>query len=217
MNIERGDTLEKVLRKMLLAFLIVAFIASMLSVSVVKAEEELDSYDNVSAEQVVKDIDNTVNLGTGEGEMRYDQNYTIYRLTVFPKSVFIGQSVTAVAETDNPRVTHITFVWVKPFSGIKKIETVTVYSENGWKKANSTYTPDKLGSWWVFALFIKSTNTGSCRCKCGWLYAMRWTCFKVTKITQQIPDYPMVGTAGAMTTMLVGLGLFLNKKRQKPI
>ncbi|MGB9684494.1 MAG: hypothetical protein ACPL1Z_06155 [Candidatus Bathyarchaeales archaeon] len=206
--------MEKTLRKMLLALLIVAFVASMLSISIVKAEEEIDSYDNVSAEQVVGDINNTVNSGASEGEIRYDQNYTFYSLTVFPKSVFIGQSVTAVAETDNSRVTHVTFVWVKPFSGIKKIETVNVYSENGRKKANSTYTPDELGSWWVFALFIKSTNTGSC--KCGWLYAMRWACFKVAKITQRIPDYPVVGTAGAMTTMLVGLGLFLNKKRQKP-
>jgi hypothetical protein len=120
LNIERGEVLEKTLRKMLLALLIVAFVASMLSVSIVKAEEEIDSYDNVSAEQVVGDINNTVNSGASEGEIRYDQNYTFYSLTVFPKSVFIGQSVTAVAETDNSRVTHVTFVWVKPFSGIKK-------------------------------------------------------------------------------------------------
>lgn len=197
----------KTIQKTLFTLLIIALMVSVFFAATVKAEEIVNDYENVSAERVVNDISNT---STDEGEMRYDQNYTIYRLTVYPKKVIIGQSVTAVAETDNPRATYVTFVWVKPFGKVKKIETVSVYLENGWKKANSTYTPDELGSWLVFALFVGNS-------KCGWLYAMRWTCFKVTKITQQIPDFPVVGTGGAMAVMLVGLCLFLNKKKQEPI
>ncbi|MEM2971699.1 MAG: hypothetical protein QW270_04675 [Candidatus Bathyarchaeia archaeon] len=205
----------KTIQKALFALLIISLMISVLFAATVKAEDTISDYENVSAEQVVNDINNT---SIDEGEMRYDRNYTIYRLTVYPKTVIIGQSVTVVAETDNPRVTHVTFVWVKSFGGIKKIETVNVYSEDGWKKANSTYTPDELGSWLVFALFMRKTNTGSCcMCRCGWLYAMRWTCFKVKRIPQQIPDFPVVGTGGATAVMLVGLGLFLNKKRQKSI
>lgn len=201
-------------KKTLLAFLIVVFVVSFLSISVVKAEESINDYDNVPAEQVINDINSTAGSSLNEGEIKYDQNYTLYRLTVVPKSVTIGEQATAIAETDNQRVTHVTFVWVKPFDGIKKVETVPVYSENGLKKAESVYNPDDLGSWWVFALF-EQRYTGSY--KCGWLFAMKWVCCACFKVKQVIPDFPVVGTAGAMTAMLAGLGLFLNKKRLKPI
>ena len=201
------------IKKLLLVLLIAAFVASFVSIWVVNAEDGISDYDNVPAEQVVNDIDSVVNSSISEGEKRYDLHHTLYRVTVTPKNVIVGQEITAIAETDNNFVTHVTFVWVKPFEEIK-IERVQVYSENGLKKAKSTYTPNKTGYGWVFALF-ENRNTGSCRC--GWLYAMRWTCFKVVKIPQQIPDYPVVGTAGAMATMFMGLGLFLNKKRQKPV
>ena len=200
----------KNLQKILLALLIAGLMVSVLSAAAVKAEEDnISDYDNVKAEQVINDINTAVNSSDVEGEIKYDQNYTTYRLTISPPSVIIGNPVTVTAETDNRRVTHVTFIWVNPYGVIKKIETVSVSGDN-WKTAQSTYQPDKLGKWVVFALFV---NANSCR----WLYAMRWNCFKVTRITQQIPDFPVVGSAGAMTTMLLGLGLFLNRKRQKPI
>ncbi|MEM2780350.1 MAG: hypothetical protein QW791_05710 [Candidatus Bathyarchaeia archaeon] len=201
------------IKKVLLTLLIVVYVASFISVFAVNAEDGIGDYDNVSAEQVIKDINSTINSSINEGEIKYDQNYTLYRLTVVPTSVTVGQEVTAIAETNNPRVTHVTFVWVKPFDGIKKIETVQVYSEGNLKKANSKFNPDMPGLWWVFALF-EQRNTGSCRC--GWLFAMRWVCCACFKVKQVIPDFPVVGTAGAITTMFAGLGLFLNKKRQKP-
>ncbi|MEM2780753.1 MAG: hypothetical protein QW791_07820 [Candidatus Bathyarchaeia archaeon] len=194
--------------------LIVVYFASFISVFAVNAEDGIGDYDNVSAEQVIKDINSTINSSINEGEIKYDQNYTLYMLTVVPTSVTVGQDVTAIAETDNTRVTHVTFVWVKPFDGIQKTEKVTVYSENNLNKANSTFNPDKPGLWWVFALF-EQWNTGSH--KCGWLFAMRWIRCACFKVKQVIPDFPAVGTAGAITTMFAGLGLFLNKKRQKPI
>ena len=197
------------LQKMLLALLIAGLVVSVFSAVAVKAEEDtISDYDNVKAEQVINDINTTVSSGDVEGEIKYDQHYTTYRLTVSPSSVIIGNSVYATAETDNCRVTHVTFIWVN-LNGIQKVETVSVSGDN-WKTAQSTYQPDKLGKWVVFALFV---NANSCK----WLYAMRWSCFEVTGITQQIPDFPVVGTAGAMSTMLLGLGLFLNRKRQKPI
>lgn len=201
------------LKKLSLALLL-AVLASFISILIVSAEEGIGDYDNVSAEQVVNDISETVNSEISEGEKKYDPSFTFYSLIVFPKSAVIGQAITAVAETDNPRVTHVTFVWVKPFGGVEKVETVQVHSENGLKKASSTYNPDKVGSWWVFALF---ENKGTVSSRHGWLYAMRWTHFRITRITQQIPDYPVLGTAGAMATMFMGLGLFLSKKKQKPI
>jgi len=200
-------------KKALLMLLVAVYVASFISMSVVNAEDGISDYDNVLAEQVVNDINSTVNSGINEGEIKYDEHYTLYRLTVVPTSVTVGQEVTAIAETNNPRVTHVTFVWVKPFDGIKKIETVQVYSEDNLKKATSTFVPDKPSSWWVFALF-EQRYTGSY--KCCWLFAMRWICCKCFKVEQVIPDFPAVGTAGAMTTMFAGLGLFLNKKRQKP-
>lgn len=202
------------IKKALLMLLVAVYVASFISMSVVNAEDGISDYDNVPAEQVVQDINDNVELGINEGEIKYDQNYTLYRLTLVPPSVIVGQSIMAIAETSNKRVTHVTFVWVKPFDGIKKIETVPVYSEGNLKKANSTFVPDKPSSWWVFALF-EQRCTGPH--KCCWLFAMKWMCCKCFKVEQVIPDFPVIGTAGAMTTMLAGLGLFLNKKRQKPI
>jgi len=198
-------------KRILLVLLIAAFVASFVSTRVVNAEDEISDYDNVPSEQVVNDIDSVVNSSISEGEIKYDLNHTLYRVTVTPKNVIVGQEVMAIAETNNSFVTHVTFVWVKPFSEIE-IETVQVYLEGGLKKADSTYTPQKIGLWWVFALFEKRPGS----CMCGWLYAMRWTCFKVIGLEQQIPDYPVVGTAGAMATMFMGLCLFLNKKGKSP-
>ncbi|MEM2561769.1 MAG: hypothetical protein QXT06_05520 [Candidatus Bathyarchaeia archaeon] len=198
-------------KKILSAFLTAVFITCFISVGIVSAVDEISNYDNVSAEQIVHDINNTINSNFNEGEIRYDKNYTLYRLTVTPSSVIVGQTVTAIAETDNNRVTHVTFIWIKPFDRIYS-ETIQVQVDpnSGLKIVSSTYTPDEIGSWWVFALF-----SSSCRCK--WLYAIRWECFKVKPITQQVPDYPIIGTAGTIITMLMGLGLFLNKKGRKPI
>lgn len=207
--VQRGETLD--LKKVMLMLLITVFVVSFISTSVVKAEESISDYDNIPAEQIINDINSTINSNVNEGEIKYDQNYTRYRLTVVPTSVTVGQQVTAIAETDNPKVSHVTFIWVNPFGVIKKVDTVPV-SGDSWKKAENTYNPDKPGYWRVFALF-ENRNTG----KCGWLYAMRWKCFMVVKITQRIPDYPVVGTAGAITTMFAGLGLFVNKKRKKSI
>ena len=202
----------KNLQKLLLILLIAGLTVSVLSAAAVKAEEDtISDYDNVKAEQIINDINTTISSNAMEREIRYDQNHTTYRLTVSPQTATIGNSVNATAETDNPCVTHVTFIWIQinPYIIIKKIETVSVSGDN-WKTAQSTYQPDKMGKWVVCALFA---NANSCK----WLYAMLLSCFKVTGITQQIPDFPVVGTAGAMTTMLLGLGLFLNRKRQKPI
>jgi hypothetical protein len=195
--------MEKAIRKLLLTALIVTFVANFSLTANVRADENISDFDNVAAEQVINDINSTVNSGISEGEIKYDRNYTTYAISVSPNPAIIGDTVTAEAETDNSRVTHVIFVWVN-LQGIKKIETVNVNSE---KTAQSRYVPDELGRWWVFALFIKKGS-------CCWLYAMRWTCFKVTEISQVVPDFPVVGTAGAATTMLAGLGFFLNRRKQ---
>ena len=138
----------KNLQKLLLVLLIAGLTVSVLSAVAVKAEEgTISDYDNVKAEQVINDINSTVSSSVGEGEIKYDQNYTTYRLTVSPPSVIIGNPVTATAETDNRRVTHIIFIWVNPYGVIKKIETVSVSGDN-WKTAQSTYNPTSWASGW---------------------------------------------------------------------
>jgi hypothetical protein len=72
--------------------------------------------------------------------------------------------------------------------------------------AHSAYEPDKPGDWGVQALFIGEGGhrVGSVEN----VIKIRSTSFNV------IPDLPVVGTAGALVTMLFGLGLFLHRKRQ---
>jgi len=199
--------MEKAIRKLLLTALMVIFTVSFSPIANVRADDNISDFENVTAEQVINDINSTVNLDISEGEIKYDRNYTTYSINVSPNLVTIGTIVTAKAETDNIRVTHVIFVWINPRGIIKKIDTVSVNSENNnWKTAQSTYIPDELGRWWVSALFVKKGS-------CCWLYAMRWTCFKVTRLTQVVPDFPVAGTAGAATTMLAGLGFFLKRRK----
>jgi hypothetical protein len=79
----------------------------------VKAEEDtISDYDDVKAEQIINNINTTISSNAMEKEIRYDQNHTTYRLTVSPQTAIIGNSVNATAETDNPCVTHVTFIWI---------------------------------------------------------------------------------------------------------
>ncbi|MBS7646639.1 hypothetical protein KEJ24_02205 [Candidatus Bathyarchaeota archaeon] len=229
------------LKKMLLALMIITFVASFLYMPAVKAEEVvINNYDNVTSEKVISEINDIVKKGVTEGEIIYIEDSAFsssltsslknygprmllcrywYSLTVSPKAAYVGQSVTANATTNNMYVTNVTFIWIKLFDGIKKTERVQASLKNGLKEAISTYeltSNSDVGSWLVFALF-EFEYVNSYGCKCIKLFALRWTCFYVNpRIPQQIPDYPVVGTAGAMTSMIIGLGLFINKRKRKP-
>lgn len=125
-----------------------------------------------------------------------------------------GALVTATAGTTNPNVVSVTFLWKDPTETVKYEINVVVWSNGSTYNgktiyyANSSYTPDIIGDWGVQALFIG--EGGTVKANHADVVRIRATSFNV------IPDLPVIGTAGAATTMLLGLGLFLYLKRRQP-
>lgn len=225
--------MKKIAQKMLLALFIALFIVNVFSISMVRAQESIGNYANVDAKQLIELINNSADEGesifsdagndnsvksAGSNKGGKTSSYAsqtdtsvmccpyYYGLSLDKNEVYVGETVTATATTNNPGVTSVIFIWIWLWNfKIKQIDNKPVGT------AQSTCNPDTEGKWKVVALFI---GEGGCKPR---LYAVRWTCFRVKRLQQVIPDFPVVGTAGAMTAMLLGLGLFLNKKRQSPI
>lgn len=146
-----------------------------------------------------------------------------------------GTTVNVTAGTTNLTITKVVFIWRDP-DGIPRYEDdvpvkgplttpqilpgpldnlhpeLIQWAEDSsnvnveYLYAHSAHEPDKPGDWGVQALFIGEGGhrVGSV----GNVIKIRSTSFNV------IPDLPVVGTAGALVTMLFGLGLFLRNKRQ---
>jgi hypothetical protein len=146
------------------------------------------------------------------------------------KEVPIGQSVTAWAGTNNSQVYQVEFKWKNetghviydvnvtnldsyttpdypPGAPQEIIEWATNSSNKGIKifYANNTQIPDSQGEWSVQVFFYAPgghlMGQGSGKIK------IKATSFNVT------PDIPILGTAGALTAMLLSLGFFLHRKR----
>lgn len=123
--------------------------------------------------------------------------------------VLSGTLVTATAGTTDPNVKHVTFQWKYPNGTIAyKEKDVPVWS-NGSRYdgkliyyATSSFVPTVVGDWGVKALFTGSD-----------VIAQKSTSFNVVSPFNVVPDLPLVGTAGALVTMLFGLGFFLHSKR----
>jgi len=125
-----------------------------------------------------------------------------------------GTLVTAIAGTTDPEVKNVTFLWKYPDNETVVYEVNVQVWTNGSTYdgeiiyyANSSYTPDAIGDWGVQALFIG--ENGKQKANHDDVVMIRSTSFNT------IPDLPVVGTAGAITTMLLGLGLFLRKKKKQ--
>jgi hypothetical protein len=144
------------------------------------------------------------------------------------QQVLIGESVTAWAATTNQSVYMVRFVWKNETNHIIFNETVTSlvsyttpqYPPDAppeiikWatnksegitiRYANNTQIPRYLGNWTVQVFFY---GDGGHLCGQGSdIVAIRATSFYV------IPIAPVVGTAGIVAAMLLGLGLFRYKK-----
>lgn len=140
-----------------------------------------------------------------------------------------GQTVWVTAGTTNLSITSIIFRWHDPNDNIVWEDSVAVqgpittpsvpdnvhpevidWANNNqgvaYLYAQSAHELDIIGDWGVQAFFIgeggKTVNGITNVIK------IRATSFNV------IPDFPVVGTAGALVTMLFGLSLFLHKKRR---
>jgi len=138
----------------------------------------------------------------------YAQN-TIYALTSSPPSpVPAGTSVTVTAKTNDQRVTQVLFVWKDPTSQTRWQETVTVYQNGAFWYANSTHTPDEHGTWTVEVNFALSKEL------------MHDTVTKTITVEGEdpffpAPEIPLLGTAGAMIAMLLGLAFIAKRKPKK--
>jgi len=128
------------------------------------------------------------------------------------KEVLPGTLVTATAGTTDTDVTHVTFIWKYPNETVAYIDPDVPVWFNGteWKGkiiyyAQSQHIPDVIGDWGIQAFFIGEGGTPKAGIED--VIMIRATSFNV------IPDLPIVGTAGALTAMLLGLGLFLKKRK----
>jgi hypothetical protein len=146
------------------------------------------------------------------------------------KEVPFGESVTAWAGTRDPSVTAIFFRWKRPDNSTYREynntslvkcdsmseipsdapEEIKNWAENNPDKfpiwiATNTQIPDTIGEWAVKAYFIGPNGTTKEHVENTIM--IRGTSFNV------ISDFPLVGTAGALVAMLLGLNLFMRRKR----
>jgi hypothetical protein len=129
------------------------------------------------------------------------------------ENVPLGVLVTALAGTTDANIDNVTFLWKYPNATVAYTEAnVPVWSNGSTYDgkliyyATSSYTPDVLGDWGVQALFIG--ENGQTKANHDDVVMIRATSINT------IPDLPVVGTAGAVMAMLIGLGLFLHKKKK---
>jgi hypothetical protein len=138
----------------------------------------------------------------------------------------MGAVVVATAGTKDSDVTHVEFIWRDPDNNTRWDENVTVigplttpdvppnvpqevidwandtYGIVYWY-AQSAHIPDALGEWGVQAIFHNATKPhGNSQVN----FVIRSTSFNV------IPDAPIVGTAGIIIVMLLGLGFYKHKR-----
>lgn len=139
----------------------------------------------------------------------YAQN-TIYELASTPDSpIPHGAAVTFTAKTDDQRVTQVLFVWKDPTNQVKWEDTVNVYQNDAYWYADSTHTPDEHGAWTVEAYFNLISDEPT-RC------AVTKTITVETEVTFfVVPEIPLLGTAGAMIAMLLGLAFIAKRKPKK--
>jgi hypothetical protein len=126
--------------------------------------------------------------------------------------------VTVTSGTTDTNVKNVTFVWMFPNTSIAIIDAEIIVWTNTtcWtnssgsfpiRYAQSSYTPTVIGDWGVQAWFngpgghLHGPETD--------IIAIRATSFDV------IPEIPVIGTAGAVTAMLLSLGLLRRKKKRQ--
>lgn len=144
------------------------------------------------------------------------------------QKVLIGENVTAWAGTTNSSVYQVEFKWKNETDQVIFDENVTLVNYTtpdyppgatqemiNWAidsanknitvwYANNTQIPNCLGNWTVQVFFYAPGGH-----LCGQesdIVQIRATS------TNVIPDLPVVGTAGGVVAMLLGLSLFLHKK-----
>lgn len=125
----------------------------------------------------------------------------------------MGSDVVVTAMTTDDTVYQVTFLWKNPGDHTVWTDIVPVYSNGSTYDgmliyyANSTHTPEDLGDWGVQALF--QSSDGKTKQGIEEVIAIRATSFNT------IPEVPVIGTAGVVIAMLLGLGLFSTRRRKR--
>lgn len=141
----------------------------------------------------------------------------VYNFTVNPHgNVPINSTVVLIAFTNDSEKLAVTFTW-------KNAALVTVFTDaavplvyNGTMYvANSTHIVDSTGGWTVKILFMPSLEQLTKGCTTPRIEESAW--FNVIKLTLPVPEAPVLGTLGAVTAMVLGLGLWLIKTRKSTL
>lgn len=141
----------------------------------------------------------------------------VYSFTISPHgNVPINSTVVLIAFTNDSEKLAVTFTW-------KNASLVTVFTDAGvpliyngtMYVANSTHTVDSTGGWTVNILFMSSLEQLTKECTAPRIEESAW--FNVINLTLPVPEAPVLGTLGAATAMVLGLGLWLLKTRKSTL
>jgi hypothetical protein len=125
----------------------------------------------------------------------------------------IGSTVIVTAVTTDNTVYNVTFLWHLPVTNLIVFTDTVLVSFNGTAYiATSTHVVLTAGDWGVQALF--QSPTGTRKEGVNKVTATRATSFNVVPPNNQVPETPIIGTAGATGAMLLGGGLYFWSKRK---
>ncbi len=123
-----------------------------------------------------------------------------------------GSDVVVAAYTTDMNVYQVTFIWRYPNDTIafgpevdNTAEAGDPYEGNPVNTFSSTHTVSVIGDWGVQALF--QGPDGKTKEGINFVVQTKATSFFV------IPDIPVLGTIGSLAAMLLGLGLFIKRKK----
>ena len=148
-------------------------------------------------------------LATGSIIMTVQAFFPTYSITSnwHGTKVPIGSTVTVTAVTTDSTIHSVIFIWKNATSNVIYTDVVAPLTRNGsLYVAASTHVVANVGGWSVKAIFQSLPR--SCR------IVIKATSFAVIRPTNQVPEIPVLGTAGAVAVMLLGLGLYLFKTRK---
>jgi len=122
-----------------------------------------------------------------------------YALTIDQQTVLPGTLVTAIASTTDKDIKFVIFLWKNPDGEVVFTEIEGVSDGT----AKSSYRPDTLGEWHVIAIFVGIRVARQCKVRI--IVRIRTASFNV------VPEAPVVGVAGTLAAMLMGLHLYMKK------
>jgi hypothetical protein len=115
----------------------------------------------------------------------------------------LNANVVVTATTTDSSIFQVTFLWKDAAENIKFTDVVPISGGS----AQSTHQPNSVGDWGVQALF--QGPDGKTKESVDLVVKTRATSFFV------IPEFPLLGTAGASIAMVLGLVYKMKKKTLK--